>query len=124
MTHRDEHGHFISDEEAERRGLMDEDQPATEEETEEEEGEAPREWAEEQRATEQPIIVDTGRGQTVEVQPGAPFVATLERLANEAHYGGYFRIFLNGSEVINPEDSPETIEPGMRLAITSYDKVG
>ncbi len=81
------------------------------------------EWAEGTRA-QQPIFVDTGRGQTVEVQAGSPFASTLERLAHEANYGGWFRVFLNGSEVINPEDAPETIELGMRLAITAYDKVG
>lgn len=83
----------------------------------------PDEWAEETRP-QQPIFVDTGRGQGVEVRAGSPFASTLERLADEAHYGGYFRVFLNGSEVINPEEAPETIEPGMRLAITAYDKVG
>ncbi len=84
----------------------------------------PRAWAEEQRAQPQPIHVDAGRGQTVEVQAGAPFAETMERLASDAHYGGFFRVFLNGSEVINPEDAPQTIEQGMRIAITSYDKVG
>lgn len=81
------------------------------------------EWAADQRPA-QPIFVDTGRGAAVEVAPGSPFVTTLERLADEHNYGGYFRIFLNGNEVVNPENSPETIEPGMRIAITSYDKVG
>ena len=83
----------------------------------------PAEWAEEARET-QPIFVDTGRGAGVEVQAGAPFAETLERLADEAHYGGYFRVFVNGSEVINPEDAPTTVESGMRIAITAYDKVG
>jgi len=70
------------------------------------------------------VYVDTGRGQAVPVPVGSPFVATLERLAEEAHYGEYFRVFLNGEEVINPDDAPETIESGMRIMITSYDKVG
>ncbi len=106
--------------------MVEGDERPEEEEEEEEEIVAgtPRGWAEEQRGALQPIFVDTGRGQTVEVAAGSPFATTLERLADEAHYGGYFRIFLNGSEVINPEDSPEFIESGMRLAITSYDKVG
>ena len=115
MPHRDEHGHFISEEEARERGLVDEEEEATE---------APRAWAEEAREQVQPIFVDVGRGQTVEVAPGSPFEATTNRLADEAHYGGYFRVFLNGGEVINPEDAPETVESGMRIAITSYDKVG
>ena len=81
-------------------------------------------WAAEERRGTGSVFVDTGRGQSVEVQAGAPFVETLDRLAEQANYGGWFRIFLNGSEVVEPEDSPATIEPGMRLAITSYDKVG
>lgn len=70
------------------------------------------------------VFVDTGRGGAAEVQAGALFKEALEHIAEEAHYGGYFRVFLNGDELINPEDAPETIEPGMRIAITSYDKVG
>ena len=77
-----------------------------------------------QQEKQQPIYVDTGRGHTEEVQPGAAFEETVECLAEKAHYGGYFRVFLNGSEVINKEDAPQTIEGGMRIAITSYDKVG
>ena len=103
--------------------MADEEERVEVEEPEEEETLARPEWAEETRAV-QPIYVDTGRGQGVEVQSGSPFATTLERLADEAHYGGYFRVFLNGSEVINPEDAPATIEPGMRIAVTSYDKVG
>lgn len=120
MPYKDREGHFCSREEAIRQGTFNPDAPALEPE----EASEPREFGESQREESQPVYVDTGRGQAVEVQPGAPFTETLERLAQEAHYGGYFRVFLNGSEVINPEDSPETIEPGMRIAITSYDKVG
>lgn len=119
MPYRDDQGHFISEDEARRRGLTDE--PETEEA---ETFEPPRQWAEEQREAQQPVFVDTGRGGAVEVQPGSSFEETLNRIADQANYGGYFRVFLNGSEVINPEDAPTTIEPGMRVAITSYDKVG
>jgi hypothetical protein len=70
------------------------------------------------------IFVETGRGTAVEVPVGSPFVETLNRLADEARYGGFFRIFLNGLEVINPTDAPATIEAGMRISITAYDKVG
>jgi hypothetical protein len=70
------------------------------------------------------VFIETGRGQAAEVQAGSPFRGAIERIADEAHYGGYFRVFLNGEEVVNPEESPATIEPGMRVAITSYDKVG
>lgn len=70
------------------------------------------------------VGVDLGRGQMVSVAVGSPFVDTVERLAREAHYGGYFRVFLNGSELTDPADSPATIQAGARIAITSYDKVG
>lgn len=70
------------------------------------------------------VYIETGRGQTTEVQVGAPFQETIDRVADEAHYGGYFRVFLNGEELLDPADSPATIEAGMRIAITSYDKVG
>ena len=72
----------------------------------------------------QPIMVDTGRGNSVPVNPGANFGETIERIAEEANYGGYFRVFLNGREVVEPEEAPAVIESGMRLAITAYDKVG
>ncbi len=88
-----------------------------------EEEERPEGWTSGAAGTA-PIFVETGRGQTVEVSVGAPFAETLERVADEAHYGGYFRVFLNGEEIINPEESPTVIEPGMRIAVTSYDKVG
>lgn len=101
--------------------------PVDEEEIEEEETvfEPTPTFGSETRQTQaQTVFVDVGRGQTVQVDVGVPFVQTLERLAEDAHYGGYFRIFLNGQEVVDPEDSPETIKAGMRIAITSYDKVG
>lgn len=87
----------------------------------EEEG---RGFGQDQRSESQPIYVETGRGQAVEVQPGSPFIPTVERIADEANYGGWFRVYLNGEEIVNPADSPEVIEPGMRITITSYDKVG
>lgn len=70
------------------------------------------------------ISIETGRGNAVLVDVGAPFMETIERQAQEANYGGYFRVFLNGQEIIEPTDSPEFIESGQRIAITSYDKVG
>jgi len=120
MPYRDEEGHFISEDEARERGLIPDNGVAEDVEAEA----APRVWAEETKAEAQPIFVDVGRGEPVQVQPGAPFEATTNRLAEDAHYGGFFRVFLNGSEVINPEDAPATFESGMRVAITSYDKVG
>ena len=85
--------------------------------------EQPRGWAD-GRTQGQPIFVHLDRGEPVQVAPGSPFIETLEELAEQAHYGGWFRVFVNGSEVINPEDAPATIEPGMRVAIAAYDKVG
>jgi len=70
------------------------------------------------------VSVDVGRGSMVEVPVGADFVNTVEQLARDAHYGGYFKVFVNNSEVVNPNDAPDKIEAGMRIAITSYDKVG
>ena len=70
------------------------------------------------------VQVETGRGNAISVSVGVPFSATMEQLAEEAHYGGYYRVFLNGSELISPEEAPDIIEAGMRIAITSYDKVG
>ena len=68
--------------------------------------------------------MDAGRGDPIEVQTGSPFIETLDRLAGLAHYGGDYRVFLNGSEILYIEEAPATIEDGMRLAITSYDKPG
>jgi hypothetical protein len=68
--------------------------------------------------------VETGRGQSVPIQPGQPFIETVEHIADEAHYGGYFRVFLNSEEIVDPATAPETFQPGMRVTITPFDKVG
>ena len=70
------------------------------------------------------VGVDIGRGRSASVNVGADFVNTLEQLARDAHYGGCFKVFLDGKEIINPADAPAKFEAGMRVAITSYDKVG
>jgi len=119
MPYRDENGHFISEEEARRRGLIE----GIMGEDNEEDAPSPT-WADRTTQPAQVVYVETGRGHATEVQAGAPFVETVERLADEAHYGRFFRVFLNGDEIINPDDAPQTIEPGMRIALTSYDKVG
>jgi len=126
--YRDEHGHFISEEEARERGLIEEEAEEAEEEEEEEEEEdmdtiRTRIHDQATRPTGT-VFVDVGRGEPVEVLVGTPFVETLDRLAEQAHYGGDYRVFLNGSEVLYVEEAPATIEAGMRLAITSYDKPG
>lgn len=85
----------------------------------------PEGWATAERTTAQPVFVDVGRGgQPAPVNVGDPFPQTIERLSDEANYGGWFRVWLNGNEIVEPEDAPATIEEGMRIAITSYDKVG
>lgn len=101
---------------------MEEDQ--VEDVMEEEETELGPHFGENQRG-QADVIVDVGRGGQVEHVPsGSPFVETMEQIADRYNYGGYFRIYLNGDEIVNPEDAPSTIEPGMRLAISAYDKVG
>lgn len=110
-----EGGSEVADEEVREEAV--EEEPAAEEVEE-------RREAFGQETTDGIIHIETGRGQTTEVQAGAPFGETIERVADEAHYGGFFRVFLNGEEILNPEEAPEKIEPGMRIAITSYDKVG
>lgn len=70
------------------------------------------------------VSVDVGRGKAVTVPVGADFVNTLEILARENNYGGYFKVYVNTKEIINPQDAPSKFAAGMRVAITSYDKVG
>jgi len=135
MTHRDANGHFISDEEWEiqnrnsvaptsQRTSVAEDEDEEDEDNEPIEGEiVTPAWGEGQ--TPRTIFIDTGRsGQTAEVRVGDPFQETVKEVSERAHYGGYFRVYLNGTEVVNPEDAPRAIESGMRIALTPYDKVG
>jgi hypothetical protein len=131
--YRDSQGHFCSREEAIRQGTIREDGSPIEAEEAPQGGATPAENASPREGewggtrTQQPVAtipIDTGRGQVVEVPVGAPFSETIERVADEAHYGGYFRVFLNGSELVDPEEAPEKIEASQRIAITSYDKVG
>lgn len=70
------------------------------------------------------VIIETGRGNSVNIDAGEPFQATIERIADEANYGGYFRVFLNGEEIVDPTTAPRTLEEGMRVTLTPYDKVG
>ncbi|MGW8177274.1 MAG: hypothetical protein ACWGQW_00535 [bacterium] len=149
--YRDDDGHFISRARALELGVIDEQgnpiprdqrtarptpeptpepEPATlademEEEEEEEEAQPDtRTWAEAAEHPAESVFVDTGRGTTAEVPAGSPFAETIDRIADENHYGGYYRVWLNATEIVRPEEAPETIEPGMRIAITPYDKVG
>ena len=125
MPYRDEYGHFISEAEARDRGLIPgEVEPKEVEPNEGEVLHAPTGWVDQTLRLAESVFIETGRGQTAEVQVGAPFQPTIERIAEEVHYGGYFRVFLNGEEIINPEEAPATIEPGMRIALTSYKNRG
>ena len=70
------------------------------------------------------VHVDTGRGQTVPAPVGAPFVETIDRIAEAANYNGWYRVYLNGLELVEVDEAPQTIQTDQRIAITSYDKVG
>lgn len=76
------------------------------------------------RPTGHTVPVETGRGQAVNVNVGAPFAETIDSIANQANYGGYYRVFLNGQEMLEPDEAPATIQEGQRIAICAYDKVG
>jgi hypothetical protein len=144
MPYRDANGHFIS--KAEYEALQtnnaapvpspvneDNDDDPFDEANEPEEASEPTQpepvdWGARARTTQATptgtIFIETGRGATAEVPVGSPFQPTIERIAEEAHYGGYFRVFLNSQEVVEPTEAPATIEAGMRIALTPYDKVG
>ena len=83
-----------------------------------------RRWSGRAEHPQDVAYVETGRGQVAEVAVGVPFADTMEELAEQAHYGKYFRVFLNGEELVDPADAPDVVQAGMRIAITSYDKVG
>jgi hypothetical protein len=71
------------------------------------------------------VYVETGRNTPpVPVPAGAPFSDSVNRIAEQANYGGYFRVFLNGSEIVDPNQAPPTVQPGMRIVLTAFDKVG
>jgi hypothetical protein len=129
-------GEEISEEEAKDRGLLKVDGTLSahgrergleiqddEPEYEEEESSEVSGFGTAARSTEV-VKVETGRGNVVDALVGAPFEATINRIADMANYGGYFKVFLNGSELVDPETAPSTIQAGMRIALTSYDKVG
>ncbi len=139
MAYRDKNGHFIPEDEARRQGLTDEpDQGIVEGEFTEEEdaGETMEDRgvavttpifgaAARARTQEAGIVyVVTDKGQSVEAHAGDPFVPTIERIADEAHYGGDFRVFLNGNEILEQGASPGTIQLGQRIRIVAYDKPG
>jgi hypothetical protein len=75
-------------------------------------------------ANPESVFIETGRGNAIEATVGVPFIPTVEEAANRANYGGYFRVFVNSQEIINQAEAPATIETGMRITITGYDKVG
>lgn len=93
------------------------------EEDEEYAPEPVRRWAED-RQPEAVVHVETGRGNAVDVPVGSPFIDTIYRIAEDVHYGGDFRVYLNGSLLLDEADAPETVEAGMRIALTPYDKPG
>ena len=70
------------------------------------------------------VMVETGRGNAVAVPVGSNAASAINRIAEEANYGGFFRVFRNGGEMLNEPDPGMSIQEGDRWAITSYDKVG
>jgi hypothetical protein len=104
----------------ENRPETDEDDMVTDEGTLPEQ-QRPR-WQGEQ--AQETVMVETGRGNAVEVPVGAPFEQTITRIAQDAHYGRFFRVYLNGEAVLSPDEAPATIEKDARIAITAYDKAG
>ena len=120
MPYRDEHGHFISEEEARERGLVEAVDDSEAEEAPDEA--APRVWGAAQAPTED-VHIQTATGASIPVPAGSPFAETLDRVGNDL-YHGYFRVFLNGQEILEEKDAPSVIEPGMRIVLTPYDKVG
>lgn len=124
MTYRDANGHFISKEEAERLNIAGRQESPEIEAEAEAELQAKTGWQNPNARPNQTVFIETGRNNSVEVPVGSPFQPTIERLAEDAHYGGYFRVYVNGTEVVNPEESPATVEADARISITSFDKVG
>ena len=95
-----------------------------EREQQEERSEQARGWETGTPVDEGTVFIETGRGNTVEVPVGAGFAETIERIAEQANYGRFFRVFLNSSEILDPAEAPAKIEKDMRIVLTTYDKVG
>jgi len=77
------------------------------------------------------VMVETGRGNAIAVDIGAPVEETLDRIANQCNYGGDYRVFLQGTELLEPGEIPfdpqthrQTFQAGQRWSITAYDKPG
>ena len=70
------------------------------------------------------VAVDTGGRIAVRIAVGSNFAEEVQRVANEANFGGFYKVYLNDSELEHIEDAPEKVEPGMRIAIAPYDKAG
>ena len=84
----------------------------------------PAGWRRGDAETNETVMIETGRNTTMEAHVGDNFVVACDRVGEAAGYGGYWKVYLNGNEVLNPDDAPELIESGMRIALTPYDKVG
>ena len=76
------------------------------------------------------VMVETGRNKAVPAPVGANLDDTIDQIAERANYGGDYRVFINGSEILNATEYPrdidgnQVIQAGMRIAITAYDKPG
>ncbi len=77
------------------------------------------------RDNQKQVFIETGRSKAVPVPVGSPFIETIERIARASNYGDSCRVFLNSVEILNPEEmAGKTIEAGMRIVLTTYDKPG
>lgn len=82
------------------------------------------------RRREGVVMVETGRNKAVPAPVGANLDDTIDQIAERANYGGDYRVFINGSEILSAEEYPrdmngnQVIQAGMRIAISSYDKPG
>jgi len=76
------------------------------------------------------VRITTPRGYA-EVEAGAPFAETVKRVADEKEVGARdseghrnFRVILGGTEIVDPEQAPATIEEGAELVLFPFDKAG
>ena len=81
-------------------------------------------WGANRQQDQQVVHISTSRGTVFPVNVGENFFEAIERVSDEALYDGAYCVFLNGTELEDPEDAPELIEAGQRIALTAFDKVG
>ena len=60
----------------------------------------------------------------VSVPAGTPFREAVIEAAIAQGYTGAVRVYLNGVELVNPNDAPEVLAPGDAVTTTPFDKAG